>query len=209
MTLSIDSSFSVPRETLEKLRLYEALLVKWQKAINLVGPASLADAWDRHFVDSLQIAPLVPESAQTLYDLGSGAGFPGLVLAIARPGLSVTLIEADQKKCAFLGTVSHETKAPIKIHSERIEKTTETLPAPDIITARALAGLVDLFAYILPWAKANPDLLSLFPKGASWREEIALAEQSYDFTYEAIPSKTEPAAVILLVRALKEKTGAQ
>ena len=85
-------------QILDKLRRYEALLHKWQKAVNLVGPATLPDSWQRHFVDSMHLAALLPEEKKTLYDLGSGAGFPGLVLAIMRPDMEISLIESDQKK---------------------------------------------------------------------------------------------------------------
>jgi 16S rRNA (guanine527-N7)-methyltransferase len=194
---------AVPRETEIRLRQYEALLVKWQRAINLVSPKTLPDAWERHFLDSLQILPLLPPGPAQLYDLGSGAGFPGLVLAMARPDLAVTLIESDQKKGAFLGTVSHETKTPVTIHSERIEKATETLPAPDIITARALAPLVDLFAYITPWATANPDLVAIFPKGGGAAAEIETARARFIFDLVQTPSMTDPTGVVLVIRDLR------
>ena len=180
-----------------RLRQYEALLGKWQKAINLVGPATLADSWNRHFVDSAQMAPLLPPEAKTLYDLGSGAGFPGLVLAILRPELEVTLIESDHKKAAFLSTVSHETKTPVKVLTTRIEQAAESLPAPDVVSARALASLGDLLTYIKPWALQRPGLLCLFPKGAQADAEIEAAQGFARFSAERIPSRTDPAAQIL------------
>ena len=97
--------FSVSRETVDKLKIYESVLGKWQRAVNLVAPKTLPDTWHRHFADSLQIAPLVPASARTLVDLGSGGGFPGLVLAAhfaEAGGPAVTLVESDQRKAAFL-----------------------------------------------------------------------------------------------------------
>lgn len=189
----------VSHETEARLRQYEALLVKWQGAINLVSPTTLPHAWERHFIDSLQLLPLIPEGARTLYDLGSGAGFPGLVLAVARTDLSVSLIESDQKKGAFLSAVSHETKTPITIHSDRIEKMTQTLPPPDLITARALAPLVDLLAYIAPWAAANPALTAIFPKGAQWRSELGAAAADFVFNAHDVPSQTDPNARILVL----------
>lgn len=189
----------VSHETEARLRQYEALLVKWQGAINLVSPTTLPHAWERHFIDSLQLLPLIPEGARTLYDLGSGAGFPGLVLAVARADLSVSLIESDQKKGAFLSAVSHETKTPITIHSDRIEKMTQNLPPPDLITARALAPLVDLLAYIAPWAAANPALTCIFPKGAQWRSELDRAAADFSFNAHDIPSQTDPNARILVL----------
>lgn len=198
--MQLDSLFTVPRGTLETLRVYEALLVKWQKAINLVGPASIPDAWSRHFMDSIQIVPMVPAEAKTLYDIGSGAGFPGMVLAIARPDLSVTLIESDQKKCAFLTTVSHETKTPVKIESIRIEQAAQDMPAPDVISARALAALPLLLTYIKPWLDKNPGLVCVFPKGSHYQEELAEAHAIARFDVDEHVSITDSAARILVLR---------
>lgn len=192
-----DPLSNVSHETLARLRQYEALLVKWQKAINLVGPATIPDAWNRHFVDSVQMAPLLPPDAKTLYDLGSGAGFPGLVLAILKPELAVTLIESDHKKSAFLSTVSHETKASVKILTKRIEQATDSLSAPDVVSARALASLSELLTYIKPWVEANPALTCLFPKGAQAAAEIEAAQGLAIFSVRHTPSLTDPAAQIL------------
>jgi 16S rRNA (guanine527-N7)-methyltransferase len=154
------------------LRHYQALLVKWQEKINLVSPTTIQDSWKRHFEDSLQLLPLVPEGAKTLYDLGCGAGFPGLVLAMARPDLAVTLVESDAKKCAFLTAVSRETGVQVTIQNSRIEAATATLPPPDIITARALASLEKLFDLAHPWLASNPVLI--FPKGKTGRPKSLL-----------------------------------
>lgn len=194
---------NVSRETLDRLRQYQALLEKWQRAINLVGPATLPDAWARHFTDSAQLLPLLPAGAKTLYDLGSGAGFPGLVLAVLRPDVAVTLIESDQKKSAFLATVSHETKTDVKILTIRIEQAVATLPAPDIVTARALAALPQLLSYIRPWVEANPDLVCIFPKGAQADSEIESAAEIADFDAESHPSQTDSAARILVLRNIR------
>ena len=93
----------VSRETVDRLETLVSTLERWQKAINLVGRNTLGDVWHRHVLDSAQLKPLIPEEAKTLTDLGSGAGFPGLVLAALCPGLEVTLIESDARKSAFLG----------------------------------------------------------------------------------------------------------
>lgn len=198
-----DPFADVPRETLDRLRQYEGLLAKWQKAINLVGPATLPDSWARHFVDSAQLAPLIPAGAKTLYDLGSGAGFPGLVLAALRPDLAVTLIESDQKKCAFLATVSHETKTPVKILTRRIEQAAADTPAPDVVTARALASLADLLHYIKPWVQANPPLVCIFPKGAQALAEIGEAQGFAQFDQQEIPSLTDRAARVLVLSNIR------
>lgn len=197
---------NVSRETLEKLKQYHALLLKWQEKINLVSPATIPDAWTRHFIDSIQLAPLLPEGKQIVYDLGSGAGFAGMVLAIVRPDIEVTFVESDAKKCSFLGAVSRETGTKIVIRNERIEAATAALPAPQIVTARALASLTDLFGYVRPWVEGRPDLRLIFPKGAQAGTEIAAAQAAgWNFDYKEIPSKTEPAARILVVTNLCKK----
>lgn len=198
--MQLESQFPVPRGTLEKLRQYEALLIKWQKAINLVGPATIPDAWTRHFIDSIQIAPLIPSSTKTLYDLGSGAGFPGLVQAMIYPQILVTLIESDQKKCAFLTAVSHETKTSTRILAERIEQAVETLPAPDVVTARALASLTLLLEYIWPWAQTNKQMICIFPKGLQAADEVVEARKNWRFHLEQIASITDPKATILVIK---------
>ncbi len=190
-------------QILDRLRQYEALLHKWQKAVNLVGPATLPDSWQRHFVDSMQLAALLPEGKGKLYDLGSGAGFPGLVLAIMRSDLDVSLIESDQKKCAFLSTVSHETKTPVKILTQRIEVAAESLPAPDVVTARALAPLSTLLHSIKPWVEKNPDLVCIFPKGAQAAAEIEAARAVAAFDVTAHESVTDQAARILILSKIR------
>lgn len=196
---------NVSHETLGRLRQYQALLEKWQRAINLVGPATIPDAWTRHFIDSTQLLPLLPAGPATLYDLGCGAGFPGLVLAMVRPDVSVTLIESDQKKCAFLATVSHETKTEVKILTTRIEAAAETLPPPDIISARALAALPLLLTYIKPWAEANPNLICIFPKGAQAGSEIEAAQAIASFEVKKQASQTDSAAQILVLSGIRYK----
>ena len=199
-----DFPVSVSRETRERLEQYLALLNKWQKVVNLVGPATLPEAWERHFIDSAQVAPLLPEGPCSLYDLGSGAGFPGLVLAIMRPDITVHLVESDERKAAFLSTVARETGAGVKVHTCRIEG----LPAdtrPDVVTARALAALPQLLAWAAPWADANPGLVLLLPKGKAAEEEIAAARAHYNFVLDEHKSMTAHDARILRVSALAAK----
>jgi len=130
----------VSRETLAKLERYADLLLKWQPRINLVAPDTLPTVWHRHFLDSAQLLPLIPESARQIVDLGSGAGFPGLVLALCGEGkFAVDLYEADSRKAAFLASVIRETKAPAQVIQTRLETT--DLSYAHVITARALAPL--------------------------------------------------------------------
>ncbi len=152
--------FPVSRETLARLEAYADLLTRWSARINLVGRDTLADLWRRHFLDSAQLRPFVPDGAQSLIDLGSGAGFPGLVLAILGvPG--VELVEADSRKAAFLREAARVTEANVTIRPCRIA----AVPAHpvDVVTARALAPLDRLLDLAQPFL--GPDTMCLFPKG--------------------------------------------
>ena len=193
---------NVSRESLGKLEHYLMLLEKWQKAINLVSPATLRDAWNRHFLDSAQLSPLLPGGAHTLFDFGSGAGFPGMVLAILNPGLSVHLVESDQKKCSFLATVSRETMTPVSIHNVRIESLV-TDAVPDVISARALADLGQLLMYSEPWARLNPALVLLLPKGENYTSELKEISAARFAQCEEFPSFTSENARILRISGLK------
>lgn len=192
-----------------KLDVYDILLRKWQPTINLISSATLEDLEVRHFQDSLQILPLIPASAKHLYDLGSGAGFPGMVLAMARPDLSVHLIESDQRKSAFLQTLSRETSTPVKIHTGRIEGL--VLPAPDVVTARALADLPTLLALTKSWWSSHPDLVLIFLKGVGGRDEVEAAKRlGYKFDLSSVPSQTaEGGEIFILSRVAFEKTPSQ
>ena len=163
--------FDVSRETLVSLSAYVALMEKWQPHINLVSPATLPDIWHRHILDSAQLALYLPavsgrQRCQIL-DIGSGAGFPGLVLAILGVG-DVQLVESDQRKAAFLQTVIRELGLSARVSNQRIE----TLPAcqPDVITARALAAMPKLMSLITP--QLHKGLTCLFLKGASVDQEL-------------------------------------
>jgi len=187
--------FPVSRETLARLEAYAALLEAWSTRINLVGRATLADPWRRHILDSAQLRPLVPDHAKSLVDLGSGAGFPGLVLAIL--GLSaVELVEADSRKCAFLFEAARITGTPVTVHRTRIE----ALPARpfDVVTARALAPLDRLIGLAWPWLAA--DGFCLFLKGAKTAAELTLARRDWKMTAVAGPSRSDPRGVVLQLR---------
>lgn len=182
---------------------YRDLLTQWQERVKLVAPSTLADAETRHFADSAQLADHVPQSA-TIADLGSGAGFPGLVLALLRPDLTVHLIESDGRKAAFLKHVSRETSAGATVHIARLESLYNAI-TPDIITARALAPLNALCGMILPWAQENLGLQALFLKGAKAEEEISAARQAYDFAVDIFPSATATDGRILRLTKLCAK----
>lgn len=211
-------AFSVSRETLDRLSLYEALLRKWQRTINLVAPSTLDDIWGRHFADSAQLLALAPPDARRWLDLGSGAGFPGLVLAIllaGRDGATMTLIESDSRKAAFLREVGRQTGVAVDILCERIEKTAtqakvvsrETAASGkwDVITARALAPLPRLFDLAAPYF--SQQTVGLFLKGREAEAEIAAAQSGWMFSFELHQSLTDGAGQVVLVRALQAKEG--
>lgn len=189
----------VSRETIGRLTLYESLLHRWNPAINLVSRATLADAWTRHFIDSAQLLSIAPPAARTWVDIGSGGGFPGLVVAVLakelRPGLAVTLVESDLRKAAFLAEAARQTEVVVTIRTERAEKL--TLCGSDIISARALAPLRHLLS--LAERHLGPGGAGLFPKGARADTEVAEALETFRFTLQKIPSQTDPMAVILSV----------
>lgn len=190
----------VSRETLDRLRCYRDLLERWQKAINLVGPKTLEDAWRRHFWDSAQLRNHIPPSTQTLLDVGSGAGFPGLVLAIL--GVKgVILVESDGRKCTFLREVARQTKTPVTIHHARLETLEGRVPPPDIITARAFASLDLLLEKIKLYIR--PNTVCLFHKGRVVDEEIAAARKTWTMALEKIPSETDPSGVILRIEGIR------
>lgn len=193
---------AVSRETWDRLVLYRDLLIKWQNAFNLVSPKSLPEAWERHFEDSAQLAALIPPEAKVIVDMGSGAGFPGMVLAIMNKDLEVHLVESDEKKTQFLRTVSRETHTPVIIHTSRIETMTGQV-RPDLVTARALASLSQLLDYCMPWARDNADLMMLFLKGEMANDEVAAAKNRFKFHYKSIPSITAPDAPPAPVKAKK------
>jgi 16S rRNA (guanine527-N7)-methyltransferase len=182
----------VSRETRERLNTYADLLRKWQRSINLVGPRTIDDLWNRHFTDSAQLLPLIPPSARVLVDFGSGAGFPGLVLAIL--GVSqVHLIESDQRKATFLREVARATGTPVTVHAKRIEQVTP-FPA-DVVSARALAPLADLLGFAAPFL--GPDSLCLFPKGQMAEDELTAASKIWNMNVDRIQSVTDPSATVL------------
>lgn len=194
--------FSVSRETLDKLKAYERLLKKWQGAINLVSPGTLDNVWERHLADSAQILELIPEKS-IVADLGSGAGFPGLVLSIVRSNLAINLIESDSRKCEFLKAVSRETGAGASVHNARIENVLESI-SPSVITTRAYASLLEIFSVCESVALKNPELMFVLLKGKSVDDEILEAHKSYNFSFESIESTTERGAKMLVVRGLKK-----
>lgn len=192
----------VSRETFEKFQIYKELLLKWQKAINLVSRETLSNLEERHFQDSLQLLKYIPGSSKSHIDLGSGAGFPGLILAIANPNLNTTLVESDSRKCQFLKNVSRETMTPVKVLNERIESM-ENKDGYELITARALANLSQLLTYSKPLSDENTTFL--FLKGADVDAEIQEAQKNWEFNLEIFPSLTHSQGKIIVIKNLISK----
>ncbi|WP_343080407.1 16S rRNA (guanine(527)-N(7))-methyltransferase RsmG [Ostreiculturibacter nitratireducens] len=192
----------VSRETYARLETHAALLAKWNPKINLVSPSTLAEVWSRHILDSIQIFDLNDRLEGVWVDIGTGGGFPGLVIAILAaaeaPGIAVHLVESDLRKSAFLATCLRETGVTAKIHSERAE----SLPSlnADVLSARALASLTALLG--LAERHLAPEGLALFPKGANHQAEIDEALATWRFRLQKHPSKTDPLAVILAIEGL-------
>ncbi len=188
----------VSRETLARLKAYADLLADWNARHNLVAKSTLPDLWQRHLWDSAQLAPLIPETARTLADLGSGAGFPGLVLAAMRPELKVTLHEATTKKCAFLQAAADCMGIKVEIRNARLED----LPTQpfDVVTARALAPLPQLLDYAHRFT--GPNTVCLFLKGQNVGSELTEASKYWSMKASQVPSQTDPSAAIVTVREL-------
>ena len=193
----------VSRETRDQLEALVHTLGRWQKAINLVGKATLEDIWVRHILDSAQLIPLIPKKAQSLVDLGSGGGFPGLVLAAMRPELNVTLIEADARKGAFLGEASRRMslKKQPKVVISRIESAAAT--NAEIVTARALAPLNQLLAWAAPHRADKA--ICLFHKGKGWQAELTGAMKDWDIVAQPFASVTDRDAVLLRISQFSAK----
>jgi 16S rRNA (guanine527-N7)-methyltransferase len=182
----------VSRETLAQLEAYAALLIRWSERINLIGRDTIADLWRRHLLDSAQLQPFIPAGARSLIDLGSGAGLPGLVLAIlGAPG--VELVEADSRKCAFLREAARITEAPVAIRGCRIQAVPPH--AVDVVTARALAPLDRLLGLAEPFLAPASECLLL--KGERVEDELTLARRHWTMTASLHPSRSDPRGVVL------------
>lgn len=200
----------VSNQVYEKLKFYVDLIIQWNKAINLVSPSTLPQIWERHILDSAQLYPIIFEQSKILYprsdksstkiiDLGSGGGLPGLVLAIMGAD-HVTMIESDQRKCVFLREVSREIGLTnVTVINERIEKV-HGITAP-IVTARALASLLELTSWAKPFVEENG--IMVFPKGQDWQDEIAGLNEHFDEDFvgkiDSFQSVTDTSAKVIVV----------
>jgi 16S rRNA (guanine527-N7)-methyltransferase len=188
----------VSRETLARLKAYADMLEDWNARHNLVAKSTLPDVWQRHFWDSAQLAPLIPPDARTLADLGSGAGFPGLVLAAMLPDVAVTLHEATTKKCMFLRAAAERMGLHVAIDNARMED----LPprAFEVVTARACAPLPKLLEYAHTFL--GPNSVCLFLKGQNVGPELTEAAKCWNMKLSQVPSQTDPSGAIVIVREL-------
>ena len=188
----------VSRETLDRLAAYLDLLRRWQRTINLVGAGTLDDPWRRHILDSAQLVQVLPDGARRLVDLGSGAGLPGLVLAILGVP-EVHLIESDRRKAAFLREAARATGTPATVHACRIEAAPPL--TADVVTARALAPLPQL----LPLAArfATPVTRLLFLKGRQAETELTEAARGWTMEVQRQPSLSDAEGCVLTISGLQ------
>jgi 16S rRNA (guanine527-N7)-methyltransferase len=191
-------AIDVSREAIAKLEKFAGLLLRWNATVNLIARGDEPFLWERHVQDSLQLVPFVPPGATGGIDLGSGAGFPGMVLALATR-VPFDLIEADRRKAAFLFEAARLTGAPVRVHPVRIEAS--DLPPAPLITARALAALPRLLALATPLLAPNG--ICLFLKGANADAELTQAESEWQMQVDGIPSRTTPGARILRISNLR------
>lgn len=187
-------------DTRARLEALVAVLLKWQARINLIGCGTVADVWRRHVLNSAQLAPLVPVKAETVIDLGSGAGFPGLVLAIL--GIrGIHLVESDGRKCAFLREAAQITGAAVEIHAVRAEALAPR--EADAITARALAPLSDLLDIASRFI--GPHTTCVFPKGRGAEQELTVSQKTWMMTVSRFESVTDPEGTILKLEDISRR----
>jgi len=204
MSAVLFDDLSVSRETFERLELYIALLRKWSPRINLVSKSTLPDAWQRHVLDSAQLFPMVPTDARSIADLGSGAGFPGLVLAILSAErdavYDVLLVESDRRKATFLREVVRETGARAEVAVQRVEALDY---AADVVTARAFTALDPLLDMAHPLLAEGG--IALLHKGARYESELTQAGENWHMDVEHFPSRIDPASVVLRIGGLRRR----
>ena len=200
---TLESDYNLSKDQISKITAFVNILKKWSSTYNLIGPREMENIWGRHVLDSLQLIKYLPpiQSSPTIVDIGSGAGFPGVLLSLSGYD-DVHLVEKSQKKCLFLETVSRETVAPFKVHQSRIEDLPPSLKA-DVLTSRALADLKSLLFY-------SKSLLSdsgycLFLKGDKVDQEIQNAQKQFDFNSEKIEGTSDSSNVILKVWGIFSK----
>ena len=189
---------SVSRETMRAVDRYVELLVQWNPKINLVAPNTIPEVWTRHVLDSLQITHLGEESSKWV-DIGSGGGFPGLIVACMYPDKDLVLVESDTRKCLFMRTVIRECKLSARVMNHRIEELEPQ--SADVVSARALASLPSLFTLAKPHLSSEGQCL--FMKGANRKLEVEAARKDWTFDVEEVQSLTSREGAILRIKGLK------
>ena len=205
---NIELKYNVSRETIDKLKAYEASLKEWQNKFNLVSKSSLENAWDRHFCDSVQLIKYIPETTRVMFDFGSGAGFPGMVLAVLlaekMPKIHINLVESIKKKTLYLNAVKEMFQLNnVTIINERIENLKKT--TADIITSRAMCKLTDLLGYAYPFT--NKNTIMIFPKGKTFQTEIEEAKKKWKFNCQIETNETNDEGKILIINKLSPYKG--
>lgn len=195
MAVALDR-LGVSRESRQKLETYVDLLLTWQKRINLIGPATAPVVWERHILDSLQLLPLLPKGIRTIAELGSGAGIPGLVVAMAAD-LNVHLYESNGKKAAFLREAARQTGTRAYVHMVRLEtlKADPGVPKVDCVVARALAPLPLLLDLADPFLSRGA--VGLFHKGQDVDAELTEATKCWKMKFKKHASQYDSRGVIL------------
>lgn len=197
MGSKLGADLNVSRETMDRLKLFEELVLKWSGSINLISNGDQNKVWLRHIRDSMQIYPLLPNKLDSYADFGTGGGFPGLVLAILLDSggrrTKVHLVESDKRKSVFLRNANRELGLKVSVYDSRIESV--ALPCIDVVTARALAPLDTLLK--LASAHINKSTICIFPKGRAWKKDVENARKQWNFKLKVIKSKTQAGAVIL------------
>ena len=193
----------VSRETLDRLTIFHDVLLRWTASINLIAPSTVAQAWERHIVDSAQVFDFIPPASTRHVDLGSGGGLPGLIIAIlakeALPSLGTVLIESDQRKATFLRSIIRELDLNAEVRCTRIETVTDL--AADVVTARALAPLDQLLGFVAPLL--DVDGIALLLKGRQADAEIDLARKLWSFDVTQHISRTDRDARILQIKDIR------
>jgi len=194
--------FLFSKEVSDKLQVYYDLIKLWQNKYNLIGPSTLKNTWERHFIDSAQLFSLLPEEKKKafVYDIGSGAGFPGMVLAIMGRE-DIILCESNAKKCDFLEEVKKKTGSNVIIDNIRAE----ALPSNTAlaVTARAVSSLSSLLKISLPLLSKNG--VCIFPKGINWKKELLFAQKRFHIDYKLVKSITSNKSNIIVINEAKEK----
>ncbi|HEY7457299.1 MAG TPA: 16S rRNA (guanine(527)-N(7))-methyltransferase RsmG [Xanthobacteraceae bacterium] len=195
----------VSHETVVRLDQFVELFLRWQRAVQLVAASTVPKLWTRHIADSLQIVDLAP-GAKSWVDLGSGGGFPGLIVAIAiaeRAGALVHLVESDTRKAAFLREAARVTRAPAKVHANRVESVAKQIGAVDVVMARALAPLPRIMELSQPFLASGA--VGIFLKGQDVDNELTEAAKSWKIQVRLLPSRTDPRGKILVVESAVQR----